>query len=257
MDILKVIIENTKNEIDKKKVLKPLEALLKTENKGRRDFKKIFKNGQIALIAEIKRSSPTTGTIINGLDIEKIAFIYESSGADGISVVTNEKFFNGRNEDIQNVKKSTNLPVLRKDFIIDEYQIYESCGIFADAILLIACILSPEQLKEFVRLSHKLNMATIVEVHTIDDLKKALNTDTEIIGINNRNLNNFEVDINISLNLIESIPDRYYTVSESGIKKAEDVRRLKDAGFDGILVGTSILKADDMAGKIKELKWND
>jgi len=147
--------------------------------------------------------------------------------------------------------------VLRKDFIIDEYQIYESYGIYADAILLIACILSPAQLKEFVRLAHKLGMATIVEVHTIDDLKKALNTDTEIIGINNRNLNNFEVDINISLNLIESVPERYYTVSESGIKKAEDVKRLKDAGFDGILVGTSILKADDMAKKIKELKWID
>uniref|UniRef100_A0A7C6AGE6 Indole-3-glycerol phosphate synthase n=1 Tax=candidate division WOR-3 bacterium TaxID=2052148 RepID=A0A7C6AGE6_UNCW3 len=257
MDILKVIIENTKNEIDKKKSRTPLENLVKIGSEKRRDFKKIFKEGSMALIAEIKRSSPSTGTIINGLDIEKIAFIYEESGADGISVVTNEKFFSGRNEDIQNVKKSTNLPVLRKDFIIDEYQIYESSGICADAILLIACILSPEQLKEFVRISHKLGMTTIVEVHTTDDLKKALNTDTEIIGINNRNLNNFAVDINISLNLIESVPEQYYTISESGIKEAEDVRRLKDAGFDGILVGTSILKADDMAGKIKELKWND
>uniref|UniRef100_A0A7V1EIX7 Indole-3-glycerol phosphate synthase n=1 Tax=candidate division WOR-3 bacterium TaxID=2052148 RepID=A0A7V1EIX7_UNCW3 len=257
MDILKVIVESTKNEIGKKKSLKPIKNLLKTGNEERRDFKKIFKEGSMALIAEIKRSSPSTGTIINGLDIEKFALIYEKSGADGISVVTNEKFFSGRNEDIKIVKSSTSLPVLRKDFIIDEYQIYESCGFCADAILLIACILSPEQLKEFVRLSHKLGMAVIVEVHTTDDLKKALNTDTEIIGINNRNLNNFAVDINISLNLIEKVPERYYTVSESGIKKGEDVRKLKDAGFDGILVGTSILKADDITEKIKELKWSD
>ncbi|MGB9720555.1 MAG: indole-3-glycerol phosphate synthase TrpC [bacterium] len=257
MNMLKVIIEDTKNEIDKKKRLNPIENLLKVGNEKRRDFKNIFKRESMALIAEIKRSSPSTGTIINGLNPDKIATIYETSGADGISVVTNERFFDGKNEDIKIVKKSTILPVLRKDFVIDEYQIYESYGIDADAILLIASILSPGRLKEFVRRAHNLGMTTIVEVHTINDLKKALDTDTEIIGINNRNLNNFEVNINVSLHLVQLVPDGYYTVSESGIRKKEDVKRLKDAGFDGILVGTSILKADDMAEKIKELKWID
>ncbi|MEO0128890.1 MAG: indole-3-glycerol phosphate synthase TrpC [candidate division WOR-3 bacterium] len=255
MNMLSVIIEETKKDLYKKKSQHPMEHFLKATNKIKNDFKKIFKEKSLALIAEIKNASPSTGIIRDDLNPEKVARIYESAGVDAISVVTNKKFFKGKKEYIEIVKKSTTLPVLRKDFIIDEYQIYESYAVGADAILFISCILPPVKLKKFVKLAHKLGMTTIVEIHTINDLKKALDTETEIIGINNRNLNNFSVDINNSLHLIQKVPEHYYTVSESGIKSQDDVRKLKNAGFDGLLVGTSILKADNMVAKIKELKW--
>ncbi len=257
MNILKVIIKDTKKELEKIKKSPPWAGYLKTKNKVRHSFKKIFEKNSLALIAEIKKSSPSTGVIIDNLDPEKIAHIYEAAGVDAISVVTNERFFSGKKEYIKIVKKKSNLPILQKDFIIDEYQIYESHIIGADAILLISSILSRERLKEFVKIAQKLDMTPVVEIHTVHDLKKALATQTEIIGINNRNLNNFYIDINISLQLIQMIPEDYYVVSESGIKTKKDVKKLRDAGFDGILVGTAILKTGDMREKIKELKWID
>lgn len=255
MDILSVIVKKTKKQVALKKKNKPLENLLDSYHKAKRNFKSIFRKGSISIIAEIKRSSPSEGIIRDKLDPVHIARLYESSGVDAISVVTNQEFFGGSSDFIPIVKTAINLPLLRKDFIIDEYQIHESLALGADAILIIARILSREELSRFTKLTLKLGMTPIVEVHTVDDIKKALNTETKIIGINNRNLENFKVDLNVSLKLKSYIPDGYYTISESGIKNRRDITMLLRMGFDGALVGTSLLRATDIAKKIKELKW--
>jgi len=256
MNHLKVILKDKKEEVRKLKDLIG-ENSIPQKRKKPLSFKGIFKKGGMALIAEIKKMSPSMGEIIRELDTEKIAKIYESSGADAISVVTDKKYFGGDCKFIKDIKRGVKLPVLRKDFVIDEVQIYQTYDSGADAILLIASILTPNQLKRFVKVARSLGIEPVVEVHNLHEIKKALDTETEIIGVNNRNLKNFEVDINVSLRLRPLIPENYFTISESGIEKLQDVQRLKDAGFDGILVGTSILKAEDIRKKIKELKWRD
>ncbi|MCX7994271.1 MAG: indole-3-glycerol phosphate synthase TrpC [candidate division WOR-3 bacterium] len=255
MNILGEIVEDTKRVVAEKKISKPLKNLVDCEVESTRNFEEIFKKNQMALIAEIKRASPSTGIIRKDFDPIQIGIIYETAGVDAVSVVTNRRFFGGRLEDIALLKQKIHLPLLCKDFIIDEYQLYESRLYGADAVLFIARILDGEELKSFVAIAHKLGMATIVEVHDREDVAKALNTATRIIGINNRNLDDFTVDIRISLSLKPFIPKEYYTLSESGIKDRLDVKILLEAGFDGILVGTSILKADDIEKKIQELKW--
>ncbi len=257
MDMLRKIVDHTKETIALRKRVKPITELTITNSEHPQDFKIIFKEDTIALIAEIKKASPSHGIIKRDLDPVQLGLIYETSGAEAISVVTNEAFFGGKCEYITELKKVSKLPLLRKDFILDEYQIYESRAVGADGVLLIARILDEQELKRMVKLVKKLGMTPIVEVHSREDIHKALATETEIIGINNRNLDNFQVDIAISLFLKPYIPSGYYILSESGIKNKEEVKKLQEAGFDGILVGTAILMANDIKKKIAELKWRD
>lgn len=253
MGLLEKIINDKKIEVKEKKRLNPLidTGMRDTDY---RNFKNAIKKDHLTLIAEIKKASPSMGVISEHFDPKWIAKIYELSDVEAISYVSDGKYFGGRVEMIKEIRKASRLPILRKDFIIDEYQIYESHFFGADAILLVVRIVPFAKLKRFVKIAHNLGIATVLEVHTPSEIGKALRTDTEIIGINNRDLNTLTVEIDVSLRLKPLIPDGYITVSESGISTPEDIRKLKDAGFDAILVGTSLLKANDIEKKVKELK---
>ena len=184
-----------------------------------------------------------------------LAKTYEESGAAAVSVLTDEKFFQGRLEHLKAAKDSTTIPVLRKDFIIDESQIYESRVAGADAILLIARILSDEQLTSFLDLAHSLKLDCLVEVHDETELERVLKTKTKIIGINNRDLDTFKIDFQTTVKLMDKYPElrERIVVSESGIESADQVRRLKAKGVSAILVGTSLMKSKDIGAKIREL----
>jgi indole-3-glycerol phosphate synthase len=220
-----------------------------------RDFRGAVRsgNGRIRLIAELKQASPSKGAIRAAFDPKGIARTYEEKAVDAISVLTEEDFFYGDLKYIPAVKSVVTKPLLRKDFIFDEYQIHESRAWGADAILLIASLLGRDQAVEYLALARELGLAVLFEVHSFDELEKALRVDAEIIGINNRDLSTLTVDLNTTFLLKKEIPPDRIVVSESGINTAEDVERLAAAGVDAILVGTALMEADDIGKKIDEL----
>ena len=219
-----------------------------------RDFKAaISKPDNIRLIAEIKFASPSAGVIRDRMDPCAIGRAYEDAGAAAISLLTDNRFFGGSLEELPRLKRAVSLPILRKDFIIDAIQVRESLLHGADAILLIARILSRERLKDLLALSKELTLTPLTEVHDLYDLEKAVDCGAEIIGINNRNLDTFEVNLRTTLDLAPRVPENCIIVSESGISHPEDIRRLKKSGIRAVLVGTSIMKSMDMGRKIKEL----
>jgi indole-3-glycerol phosphate synthase len=212
---------------------------------------------QIALIAEIKKASPSAGLIAPNFDAIGIAREYEAAGASALSVLTDEKYFQGRIEYLQLIRDAVRLPILRKDFIIDEMQVYESAGGGADAVLLIVAILDDAQLRDYRALAEHHRMAALVEVHDERELERALNTGAAIIGINNRDLKNFSVSLATTEKLAARVKrglcsDRI-VVAESGILERADVERVAAAGADAILVGESLMRSKDIAGKVKEL----
>jgi indole-3-glycerol phosphate synthase len=245
-----------KEEISKRKALLALEDLEKKIGHlpPPRDFlKAISQNGPVALIAEIKHASPSAGVIKEEVNLQRAITAYESGGASAISVLTEAHFFKGDLSHLREVKGATTLPVLQKDFILDPFQIYEGRAEGADAILLIASLLEKEELRDFVDLARKLEMFPLVEVHHEDDLEKALALDLPLIGINNRDLRTLEVDLKTTLRLRKAIPSETKVISESGIRNSEDVRLLKEAGVNGILVGEILMRSPDPASKIREL----
>ncbi len=220
------------------------------------DFKKAIKRRKgehLKLIAEIKRASPSRGIIREDLDPERIALIYEENGVSAISVLTEEDFFKGSLSDLRSVRKTVRTPLLRKDFIFDTYQIYESRLNGADAVLLIASILEKSQIEDLTGLSRELGMNSLVEVHNLQDLDKSIIAGAEIIGINNRNLDTLKVDIETTFKIIRDVPDEKIIVSESGIKGRSDVERLEGERLDAILVGTAFMEARDIGKKVEEL----
>ncbi|MCX5657750.1 MAG: indole-3-glycerol phosphate synthase TrpC [Candidatus Omnitrophica bacterium] len=255
--ILAEILEDKRREVEEKKVSFPEERILKQLPSGqaRRDFKAAVSQSRgINLIAELKKSSPSKGVLRDNFEPQDIARIFENSGASALSVVTEERFFQGKLDYIKRVKEATLLPVLRKDFIIDAYQLYESLYFGADAVLLIADILSEKDLKDFVRISESLNIEPLVEVHTKESLIKALALDSvKIIGINNRDLHNFRVDINTTVCLKNFIPQEKTVVSESGISSYKDVMYLKSIGINAVLIGEVFMLAKDIGAKVKEV----
>ncbi|MCM8763552.1 MAG: indole-3-glycerol phosphate synthase TrpC, partial [Candidatus Omnitrophica bacterium] len=244
-------------EIRKRKALISQREILKEINSlpPPRDFKSsISKTARINLIAELKKSSPSKGILRSDFNHREIAAIYEASGADALSVLTEEPFFQGSISYIRDIKEVISLPLLRKDFIIDLYQIYESRYYEADAVLLIACLLSEEELKKFAEIAKSLSLEVMVEVHTEEDLKKVLALkDILIIGINNRNLFTFEVDLETTGRLKRLIPEEKIVVSESGIDSYEDVMYLKSLGVNAVLIGEAFMTAEDIGGKIKKI----
>jgi len=219
-----------------------------------RDFKTaISMPGRIGLIAEIKFASPSVGVIREKMDPCIICRIYEEAGAAAVSLLTDNRFFGGNLDDLPRLKKAISLPILRKDFIIDEIQVRESLSYGADAVLLIARILSKEQLKELIVLCKELGLTPLTEVHDCHDLEKAVDCGAEIIGINNRNLETFEVNLHSTLDLVPLVPKKCIIVSESGIFDKEDIQLLRRSGIQAVLVGTSIMESKDMAGKTREL----
>lgn len=254
--ILSKIIEEKRREIDRAQKQFPLNDL-KEKAAGiyiKSAFKKnISRRGHVNLIAEIKKSSPSKGLIRADFDPIRIALTYQASGASAISVLTDERFFDGKLEYLKQVKERVTIPVLRKDFIIDEYQIYESLVNGADALLLIAQILTQEELTRYLNLTKELGMDALVEVHNEEDVEKSVNSNAVIIGINNRDLTNFDVDISTTQRLIRLIPDTKIIVSESGIETYEQVMFLKSLGVNSVLIGETLMRSENIGEKVREL----
>jgi indole-3-glycerol phosphate synthase len=218
------------------------------------DLAKALSGEGISLIAEIKRASPSKGMLNPDLDAVELAKTYARCGAKAISVLTEENYFLGSRQDLEAVKNALpSVPVLRKDFILEPYQLYESRAWGADAILLIVAILDDSELKELITVSHKLGMHCLLEVHDKDELKRAIKGDAQLIGINNRNLDTLEVDINVTKELRPLVPPGRLVVSESGIKNRDDIEKLKAWGVDAALIGEALVTAEDVPAKIKEL----
>jgi indole-3-glycerol phosphate synthase len=219
-----------------------------------RDFKAaISVANRIGVIAEIKFASPSAGAIREKMDPCTIGRIYEEAGAAAISLLTDSRFFGGSLSDLPLLKRAVSLPILRKDFIIDEIQLRESRLYGADGVLLIARILSKNQLKELLFFCKELGLIPLTEIHDREDLGKAYDCRAEVIGINNRNLDSFEVALRTTLDLARLVPKGRILVSESGISNKEDIQLLRKSGVRAVLVGTSLMRSKDMAGKTREL----
>jgi indole-3-glycerol phosphate synthase len=256
--MLKKIIDHKRTEIEESKNSLPLSEIkekLKGNLENPRDFKRALTDNQkdVRVIAEIKKASPSKGVIRSDFNPVEIAKVYDEHGASAISVLTDKKFFMGDLKYINNVKQIVNLPILRKDFIIDPYQIYETRLNGGDAVLLIVSLLDDQELKDFYSLSCEMGMECLVEVHDDRETERALKSDCSIIGINNRDLKTFKTDIKTTLRLIEMIPDEKIVVSESGIEKSEDIKLLKDAGVDAFLIGEAFMKEKNIANKFNEV----
>jgi len=259
MGILDEIVSRKRQRLEDSKAATSLKELRRriADIKKPRDFISAVKRSgdeKIKLIAEIKRASPSRGIIRKDFDHKSIAEVYEKKNAVGaVSVLTEEDFFQGNLSFLRDVKKVLSKPMLRKDFIFDEYQVYESRVFEADAILLIAAILDRKQAAEYMHLARELGLSVLFEVHNFRELETALSVDSEVIGINNRDLATLRVDINRTFELRKEIPPHKIMLSESGIRTREDVKRLEDAGVDAVLIGTSLMETGDIGGKIDEL----
>jgi indole-3-glycerol phosphate synthase len=260
MNILTTIIAKKTERLNATKVSLP-QSELRERIKGLdkpRDFRASIQRhgGPIRLIAEIKKASPSKGLIRSDFDPIKIASLYESKPVNALSVLTEEDYFQGQLAYISRVKEVTTKPVLRKDFIFDEYQIYESRAFGADAVLLIAAVLEQGQAKEYLHIAAELGLAVLFEVHNEKELEKALHVDAEIIGINNRNLKTLSIDLSTTLRLKKEVPVGKIVVSESGIRTRQDVLMLQNNGIDAMLIGTSFMETPDIGRKIDDLLSN-
>ncbi|MBT3777326.1 MAG: indole-3-glycerol phosphate synthase TrpC [Pelagibacteraceae bacterium] len=258
-NILKKICEDKKLEIEilkNKCSLNSLKKLL-SDKIIKRDFQSNIVNSSIEkknfIIGEIKKSSPSAGEIINSYEPIEIAKIYERAGVKAISILTEKNYFKGEIDHLSFIKQNTNIPVLRKDFIIDEYQLYESKVYQADVVLLIVSILSDDKLNKFLEIANDLNLDCIIEIHDENEIKRALKLNYPILGINNRNLKNLKTDINNSADLFRSISKDYTVIAESGIKSSADIKMYNDLGIFNFLIGESILRSNDYSTFIKKL----
>jgi indole-3-glycerol phosphate synthase len=208
---------------------------------------------KVNIIAEIKRASPSRGIINDNFDVGEMAKNYQDFGAAAISVLTEEDFFRGNIEDLITARNLTDLPVLRKDFIFDEFQIYESALIGADAILLIVAMLDDIELKTLYKLAFDLGLDVLVETHNFEELNRAIDLGANLIGVNNRNLHSFEVSLDVSRDLIKHKPENSLMICESGLSEGEELREMKDLGFDGFLIGESLMKSGDLKQTLGDL----
>jgi indole-3-glycerol phosphate synthase len=217
-------------------------------------FEAALRKPGLSFICEVKKASPSKGIIAHDFPYLDIAKDYENGGAQAISVLTEPEYFMGRLRYLREISEAVNIPTLRKDFIINEYQIYEAkiCG--AAAVLLIVSILTERELSNFIKLSETLGMSALVEAHTADEIKIAANAGVKIIGVNNRNLNDFSVDTDNAAKLRAAVPAGILFVSESGIKNGDDIRRIKEIGADAVLVGESLMRAENPIEFLRELK---
>jgi indole-3-glycerol phosphate synthase len=253
--ILDEIVASTKKLIAERKSRTPIAEIKRAaaERSLPRDFAAALRGQNIKLIAEVKRASPSKGMLASNLDAASLARTYEKSDAAAISVLTESEYFRGSLADLEAVRAAVNLPTLRKDFIVDPYQIYEARACGADAVLLIVAILSPDELRNLLQTVHSLGMKALVEVHSRQELEPAMVLDPEVIGINNRNLADFSVKLETTLELHCLIPKGKVIVSESGIHTRNDVKKLESAGVNAILVGEALVSSADSAAKIREL----
>lgn len=254
--ILEEIVDRKKVKLKEQKLYfsaKEFEKQIENMTKSPVSFYKTIDKGGLSIIGEIKKASPSKGIIKEDLDPVKIALEYEGV-VDAISILTEENFFKGSPENLRKVSEIIHIPLLRKDFIIDDFQIFEARILGASCVLLITSILEDKKLKGFIKLSKDLQMEALVEVHTEEEVYRAIEAGARIIGINNRNLKDFTVDLNNTIRLRNLIPNGILVVSESGINTAEDIKVLREANIDGVLVGESFMRAEDISKKAKEFK---
>lgn len=245
-DILSEIIANKRFEVDLQKQSISLEQLqnsLETTVK-QRSLKEALKSSSSGIIAEFKRRSPSKGWINRKAQAEDIVPGYANAGASAVSILTDEKFFGGNLKDIKEARPLIDIPILRKDFIVDEYQLYQAKIIGADAVLLIAAALKKEELHALAAKAHELGLEVLLEIHSVEELKY-INANMDVIGINNRNLGTFFTDVENSFRLAEQLPSDAVLVSESGISDPATVKRLQKAGFKGFLIGENFMKTDN------------
>ncbi|WP_407371827.1 indole-3-glycerol phosphate synthase TrpC [Carnobacterium sp.] len=256
--ILDEIVKSTEKRVAKAKQTVPLEKMkqiaLEQPNEQSFPFEKALTKKGMSFICEVKRASPSKGMLAENFDYLAIAHSYEQSGANALSVLTEPEFFKGKNTYLTEIKQAVNLPILRKDFIVDEYQIYEAKTIGADAVLLIVSILDDEQLRHYHKLARSLGLSSLVEVHSQEELKRALELNPQIIGVNNRDLKTFTVDLKNSVDLRSQVPKDILFIAESGIKTRKDVSVLVEGSVDGILIGETMMLAKDKKARLSELR---
>jgi len=253
--MLDEIIAKKRGEVERRKEILPLAHLKKriAQQKPPLDFALALKGKPIRLIAEAKQASPSRGILCPNFNPTELATTYAQGGANAISVLTEVNYFKGSIDHLAAIREVVKLPLLRKDFIFDPYQVYESRAYGADALLLIVTILSQEQLKELLSISHRLGLKCLVEVHNETEVERALLSGAEIIGINNRDLNTFAVDINTTGQLSLLIPPQKIVVAESGIKSRKDIEKLMDWRVNAVLIGEALVTANNILTKMKEL----
>jgi indole-3-glycerol phosphate synthase len=253
--ILQKIVENKREEVARQKEILPLGELrqMLADRPPTRDFEGAIRNRDCAVIAEVKRRSPSKGRIREDFDPVGLASVYEDNGASAISILTERKFFEGSAAYVPQIKRVVRLPLLRKDFIIDAYQISETRVLGADALLLIARLLEAGELRDFLGLASELGLAALVEVHNEADVEKAVSSGARIVGINNRDLATFQTDLEVSIRLTRMVPKGVTVVSESGINNRGDIEKLMEAGIHAFLVGESLMREKDIGKKLREL----
>ncbi|MDP9385493.1 MAG: indole-3-glycerol phosphate synthase TrpC [Actinomycetota bacterium] len=255
MSVLERIVESTREEVERRREAVPL-AQLEAALPGRPDtrpFTEALIQPGISIIAEHKRRSPSAGVIREGASLSEIVLAYERGCAAALSVLTEEQNFGGSLDDLREARSVSELPVLRKDFIVDPYQVYESAGAGADAILLIVAALHPEDLLELHREARALDLDVLVEIHDESELEVALDVDADVLGINNRDLGDFSVDLDRTYSLLADVPAGKIVVSESGLGSRAQLEDLERVGVDAVLVGETLMRARDVEAACREL----
>lgn len=255
--ILDELAAYANERVQKAKEQKSLEQIKKEAYlmpKGIFQFEKKLKQSELSFICEVKKASPSKGIISEEFPYMEIARAYEANGADAISVLTEPKWFLGSNEIFTQIRKEVKLPMLRKDFTVDEYQIYEAKLMGADAILLICAILDIEKIKEYLKICDNLGISALVETHDESEIETAIQANARIIGVNNRNLKNFTVNFENAKTLAQKIPKETIFIAESGVKTKQDILQIKKAGADAVLIGEVLMRAPDIGEEIKAFK---
>lgn len=256
--ILDQLVEATKVRIEKEKKEIPLEIVkekaLKME-KGDFAFEKAIKEGDISFICEVKKASPSKGVIAEDFPYVQIAKDYEEAGANCISVLTEPDYFKGDKKYLKEISEQVSIPIIRKDFVIDEYMIYDGKIHGASCVLLICSILDRDTIKKYINICDDLGISALVEAHDENEIKMAIDAGARMIGVNNRDLKTFTVDIGNSERLRKLVPDDILFIAESGIKTNEDIKRLRDANVNGVLIGEAFMRATDKKKMLEELRW--
>lgn len=257
MTILDKIAERAKLRVAREKKFFSADDLQQralTLPRGNFPFETALRKPDLSFICECKKASPSKGLIAENFPYVDIAKAYEAAGADAISVLTEPEFFLGADKFLSEIAREVSIPCLRKDFVVDEYMIYQAKILGAAAVLLICAILDDTQLKKFLATCDKLGLSALVEAHDAQEIRRALNCGTKIIGVNNRNLKDFSVDTDNSKKLRELVPRDVLFVSESGVKNSDDVKKIRALGADAVLIGETLMRADDKTAKLAELR---
>lgn len=259
MTILEKIIATKQEEVAHNKSIKPVKLLessiyFETQKVSMKEY--LLRPDKVGIIAEIKRKSPSTGELKSQVNIEELSIGYMQAGATALSVLTDASYFGGSSEDLTEARKYNYCPILRKDFIIDEYQIIEAKSIGADCILLIAAHLSPQRCLELAQFAQNLGLEVLMEVNNRPEIESHCNPFLDVVGVNNRNLHDFSTDIQTSIELSEYIPEEFVKISESGITQAEQILQLKECGYQGFLIGGHFMKKAEPVRACRELIAN-